>query len=157
MLSGTVDFPATVGPDDLSMLIYTSGTTGRPKGAMITQSQVVRAGFSYSLGVDATEDDVFLAVLPMSHSYGCGALLVQPVVLGATLVVLDMFSPRAAFAAIEKEKVTVQLGAPAHYVLELEYPKRADYDLSSLRAGLTAGQLAPAGLITRSRRRWACT
>ena len=145
----SVDAQTIVGPDDLSMLIYTSGTTGRPKGAMITQSQVVRAGFSYSLGVDATEDDVFLAVLPMSHSYGCGALLVQPVVLGATLVVLDVFSPRAAFAAIEKEKVTLQLGAPAHYVMELGYPKRADYDLSSLRAGLTAGQLAPAGLITR--------
>ena len=131
------------------MLIYTSGTTGRPKGAMITHSQVVRAGFSYSLGVDATEDDIFIGALPMSHSYGCGALLVQPVILGATLALLDVFSPQAAFALIEKEKVTLQLGAPAHFVMELAHPKRRDYDLSSLRAGLTAGQLAPAGLITR--------
>jgi len=141
-----------VAPDDLSMLIYTSGTTGRPKGAMITHSQVVRAGFSYSLGVDATEDDIFLGALPMSHSYGCGALLVQPVVLGATLALLDVFSPQAAFALIEKEKVTLQLGAPAHFVMELSHPKRGDYDLSSLRAGLTAGQIAPAGLITRVER-----
>jgi acyl-CoA synthetase (AMP-forming)/AMP-acid ligase II len=141
--------PVAVSPDDLSMLIYTSGTTGRPKGAMITHSQVVRAGFSYSLGVDATEDDIFIGALPMSHSYGCGALLVQPVVLGATLALLDVFSPQAAFTLIEKEKVTLQLGAPAHFVLELAHPKRRDYDLSSLRAGLTAGQLAPAGLITR--------
>ncbi|MCZ7661803.1 MAG: AMP-binding protein [Thermoleophilia bacterium] len=140
---------ADVRPDDLSMLIYTSGTTGRPKGAMITQSQVARAGFSYSLGVDATEDDVFIGSLPMSHSYGCGALLVQPFMLGATLAVLDAFSPQAAFALIEKEKVTLQLGAPAHYVLELAHPKRAEYDLSSLRAGLIAGQIAPGGLITR--------
>jgi fatty-acyl-CoA synthase len=141
--------PVVVAPDDLSMLIYTSGTTGRPKGAMITQSQVVRAGFSYSLGVDATEDDVFIGALPMSHSYGCGALLVQPVLLGATLALLDVFSPQGAFALIEKEKVTLQLGAPAHFVMELAHPKRRDYDLSSLRAGLTAGQIAPAGLITR--------
>jgi len=140
---------AAVSPDDLSMLIYTSGTTGRPKGAMITQSQVVRAGFAYSLGVDATEDDTFIGALPMSHSYGCGALLVQPVVLGATLALLDVFSPQAAFALIEKEKVTLQLGAPAHFVMELASPKRGDYDLSSLRAGLTAGQIVPAGLITR--------
>ncbi len=141
--------PDVAGPDDLSMLIYTSGTTGRPKGAMITHSQVVRAGFSYSLGVDATEDDIFIGALPMSHSYGCGALLVQPVILGATLALLDVFSAQAAFAVIEKEKVTLQLGAPAHFVLELSHPKRGGYDLSSLRAGLTAGQLAPAGLITR--------
>lgn len=138
-----------VGPEDLSMLIFTSGTTGRPKGAMISQSQAVRAGFSYSLGVDATEEDVFIGFLPMSHSYGCGALLVQPFLLGATLAILDDFSPKKAFALIEKERVTLQLGAPAHYILELSHAGREEYDLSSLRAGLIAGQLAPAQLITR--------
>lgn len=145
-----VDTPAyDVSPDDLSMLIYTSGTTAQPKGAMIRNSQVVRAGFAYSLGVDATEDDVFIAFLPMSHSYGCGALLVQPFILGATVVLLDRFSPEAAFALIQREKVTLQYAAPAHYILELNHPGRGDYDLTSLRAGMTAGQLAPAGLITR--------
>lgn len=138
-----------VSPDDLSMLIFTSGTTALPKGAMIRHSQVVRAGFAYSLGVDATEDDIFIGFLPMSHSYGCGALLVQPFLLGATLVLLDRFSPEAAMALIEQEKVTLQYAAPAHYILELSHPSREDYDLSSLRAGMTAGQLAPAGLITR--------
>ena len=141
-----------VSPDDLSMLIYTSGTTARPKGAMIRQSQTVRAGFSYSLGVNATEDDVFIAVLPMSHSYGCGALLVQPFLLGATLVILDRFSAEGAFALIEKERVTLQLGSPAHYIMELGSQARERYDLSSLRAGLIAGQIAPAGLITRVER-----
>lgn len=139
-----------VSPDDLSMLIYTSGTTARPKGAMIRHSQVVRAGFAYSLGVDTTEDDVLIAFLPMSHSYGCGALLVQPFILGATLVLLDRFSPEAAFALIQREKVTLQYAAPAHYIMELGHPARSDYDLSSLRAGMTAGQLAPAGMITRA-------
>lgn len=138
-----------IAPDDLSMLIYTSGTTGKPKGAMISQSQVIRAGWAYSLGVDATEDDIFIAFLPMSHSYGCGALLIQSILLGSTLVLLDRFSPEAAFRLIEKERVTLQLAAPAHYILELEHPGRAGYDLSSLRAGLIAGQIAPQGLIPR--------
>ncbi len=35
---------------DLAMLIYTSGTTGKPKGAMITHYQAVRAGWEYSRG-----------------------------------------------------------------------------------------------------------
>jgi fatty-acyl-CoA synthase len=142
--------PATdIAPDDLSMLIYTSGTTGKPKGAMISHSQVIRAGWAYSLGVDATEQDIFIAFLPMSHSYGCGALLIQSVLLGSTLVLLDRFSPEAAFQLIEKERVTLQLAAPAHYILELEHPSRDRYDLSSLRAGLIAGQIVPRGLITR--------
>ena len=138
-----------VAPDDLSMLIYTSGTTGKPKGAMISQSQVIRAGWAYSLGVDATEDDIFIAFLPMSHSYGCGAHLIQSILLGSTLVLLDRFSPEAAFQLIEKERVTLQLAAPAHYIMELEHPSRTRYNLSSLRAGLIAGQIAPKGLIPR--------
>lgn len=138
-----------IAPDDLSMLIYTSGTTGKPKGAMISHSQVIRAGWAYSLGVDATEDDIFIAFLPMSHSYGCGALLIQSILLGSTLVLLDRFSPEAAFQLIEREGVTLQLAAPAHYIMELEHPSRTRYDLSSLRAGLIAGQIAPKGLIAR--------
>jgi acyl-CoA synthetase (AMP-forming)/AMP-acid ligase II len=140
---------ATPAPEDLSMLIYTSGTTGKPKGAMITQSQVVRAGWAYSIGVEATEDDVFIAFLPMCHSYGCGALMIQSILLGSTLVILDKFSPEAAFKLIEKERVTLQLAAPAHYIMELEHPSRTKYDLSSVRAGLIAGQIAPRGLIPR--------
>jgi fatty-acyl-CoA synthase len=135
--------------DDLSMLLYTSGTTGRPKGAMIRQSQVLRAGVAYSYGMQATEDDIFIAFLSMSHSYGCGALLVQPFILGATIVIMRRFSAEEAFALIEREKVTVQLGSPAHYLLELRHPRRAEYDLSSVRAGTIAGQIAPPGLIGR--------
>jgi fatty-acyl-CoA synthase len=152
LLRGAETVPAPrpdITPDDLSMLIYTSGTTGKPKGAMISQSQVIKAGWAYSLGVDATEDDTFIAFLPMSHSYGCGALLIQSILLGSTLVLLDRFSPEAAFRLIEKERVTLQLAAPAHYIMELEHPSRTGYDLSSLRAGLIAGQIAPKGLIAR--------
>jgi fatty-acyl-CoA synthase len=135
--------------EDLAMLIYTSGTTGRPKGAMITHFQAVNAGIQYSLGVNATSQDVFLGVLPMSHSYGCGSTLIQPVLLGSTLVLMDKFEPEKAFQLIEKEKVTLQLAAPVHYIMELNHPARPRYDLSSLRAGLIAGQIAPEGLITR--------
>jgi len=131
------------------MLIYTSGTTGLPKGAMITHYQAVRAGVEYSLGLDATSKDIFIGVLPMSHSYGCGATLIQPLLLKSTLVLMDKFDPEQAFKIIEKEKITLQLAAPVHYILELNHPNRKNYDLSSLRAGFIAGQPAPEGLITR--------
>jgi acyl-CoA synthetase (AMP-forming)/AMP-acid ligase II len=135
--------------EDLSMLIYTSGTTGKPKGAMIAQTQVVKAGWEYSLGVNAGSEDVFIGFLPMSHSYGCGSVLVQPFLLVSSVVLMDKFDPKSAFVLIEKEKVTLQPGAPAHYLMELSHPERNRYDLSSLRAGLIAGQIAPEGLITR--------
>ena len=134
---------------DLAMLIYTSGTTGNPKGAMLTHYQSVRGGWGYSLGVQATSDDIFIGVLPMSHSYGCGSILIEPFLLQSSLVLMENFDVEKAFEIIEKEKITLQLAAPAHYILELNHKNRKNYDLSSLRAGLIAGQPAPEGLITR--------
>jgi fatty-acyl-CoA synthase len=135
--------------EDLCMLLYTSGTTGQPKGAMIRHYAAVRAGWEYSLGVQASSDDIFIGFLPMSHSYGCGSILVQPILLQSTVVLMDKFDVERAFQLIAKEKITLQLGAPTHYILELNHKSRPKYDLSSLRAGLIAGQIAPEGLITR--------
>lgn len=136
--------------NDLAMLIYTSGTTGSPKGAMITHYQAVRAGMEYSYGINGKSDDIFIGFLPVSHSYGCGAILIQPLLLQSTVVLMDKFDPESAFRIIEEEKITIQLGAPVHYILELNQPLRKNYNLTSLRAGMIAGQPAPEGLITRA-------
>jgi len=135
--------------EDLAMLLYTSGTTGKPKGAMITHYASVRAGWEYSLGIQANSEDIFIGFLPMSHSYGCGSILIQPILLQSTVVLMDKFEPESAFELIEKEKITLQLGAPPHYILELNHERRSNYDLSSLRAGMIAGMIAPEGLISQ--------
>jgi acyl-CoA synthetase (AMP-forming)/AMP-acid ligase II len=132
---------------DLSMFIYTSGTTGVPKGSMITPFQVVRGGYSYVAGVRATADDVFMGVLPLTHSYGCGSTLIQPVLIQASVVLLDAFSPEEVFKAIDAEKATIQHGAPTHYILEMNHPNLDKYELSSLRAGYLAGQICPEEVI----------
>ncbi len=107
--------PVAIEPaKDLAMLLYTSGTTGKPKGAMITHYATVRAGYEYSLGVKASSEDIFIGFLPMSHSYGCGSILIQPILLQATVILMDKFEVEKAFQLIEREKITLQLGAPPH-------------------------------------------
>jgi fatty-acyl-CoA synthase len=133
--------------EDLSMLIYTSGTTGVPKGSMITHFQVVRGAYSYVVGIRATADDIFLGILPLTHSYGCGSTLVQPVMIQASVSLLEAFSPEDAFKFIDSEKATIQHGAPTHYVLEMNHPNIHKYDLSSLRGGYLAGQICPEEVI----------
>lgn len=127
------------GPDDLSMIIYTSGATGIPKGAPLTHGQVVRLARVYSKALAATGEDVFLAALPMYHSYGFICLLVQVPALTATLVIMDHWDAGWALDLIERERITVHPGAPTHYILEMSNPGFSKCDLSSLRAGLISG------------------
>jgi len=56
-------------PDDTALLIYTSGTTGPPKGAMLSQSNVM-FGISAALqGLETAQDDEQLCFLPLCHVY----------------------------------------------------------------------------------------
>jgi acyl-CoA synthetase (AMP-forming)/AMP-acid ligase II len=116
---------------------------------MIRHYAAVRGAREYALGTGASTDDIFIGILPMSHSYGCGSILVQPILLQATLVLMDKFDVEGAFQIIEREKITLQMGAPPRYILELNHKNRSRYDLSSLRAGLSAGMIVPEGLIKR--------
>jgi acyl-CoA synthetase (AMP-forming)/AMP-acid ligase II len=145
----SLDLPVIDIHNDLSMLIYTSGTTGVPKGAMITHYQVVRGGYAYSTGIEAGGDDIFIGFLPNTHSYGCGSILIQPFLLKAKVVFMEVFRPEDTFLLMEKEGVTLQPASPTHYIMELDHPSRKKHDLSMLRAGLVAGMICPDGLITR--------
>ncbi|MCB1459354.1 MAG: AMP-binding protein, partial [Nitratireductor sp.] len=54
-------------PDDVRMLIYTSGTTGRPKGAMITHSNILFQIASLSQVIPSKSTDEQLCFLPLCH------------------------------------------------------------------------------------------
>jgi long-chain acyl-CoA synthetase len=52
--------------DDLGLIAYTSGTTGHPKGAMLTQGNLVETGRTLINSEDIRLDDNWLAYLPMA-------------------------------------------------------------------------------------------
>ena len=58
---------AALDPDALATIIYTSGTTGPPKGAMLSQRNMVFEGETIGRQFDANEDDCTLSFLPLSH------------------------------------------------------------------------------------------
>ncbi len=100
-------------PDDLAAIIYTSGTTSKPKGVMLTHAalcaQVDMSGAIFPVGTD----DVFLSVLPLSHTYECSIGLIYPFSKGCRISYLDRPPTASALMpALKAVRPTVMLIVP---------------------------------------------
>jgi long-chain acyl-CoA synthetase len=128
----------------VAALIYTSGTTGLPKGVMLTHRNLLFLGAGSARIRSLTPNDRFYGVLPMSHAVGLSVVLLGTLHSGATLYLSSRFDPVAALTHLEKDRLTVMLGAPAMYALLLEYAKwKAIRSLSFPALRIIASASAP--------------
>jgi acyl-CoA synthetase (AMP-forming)/AMP-acid ligase II len=73
------------------------------------------------------------------------------VMFGATTIPVAVFDGDEVMAVIERERVTHMPGAPTMFWAILDHPRRADYDLSSLRVAMVAAASVPEELVHRMR------
>ena len=129
---------------DTAVILYTSGTTGRPKGAELTHGNLLRnTEVVVNDVLQLTTEDVVFGGLPLFHSFGQTAGLNAAVRAGACLALLARFDADAALRTLQDQRVTVMEGVPTMYAAMLHHPRRADYDLSRLRVGFSAGAAMP--------------
>ena len=107
----------------IAALIYTSGTTGLPKGVMLTHRNLLFVAAASARIRSLSPDDRLYGVLPMSHAVGLSVVLLGSLLSGATLYLASRFDPVAALATLEKERLTVVLGAPGMFSLLADYAK----------------------------------
>jgi 2-aminobenzoate-CoA ligase len=129
--------------DDSALMLYTSGTTGRPKGALHTHRQVLASADTYArYCLEPTEDDVFGGNPPLPFAYGYGDLVTFPLRFGASTSIVEDATPGDLLEAVENHGITVLCSIPTAFNQMLsEYPDGPqEYDISSLRAGVSAGE-----------------
>lgn len=131
-------------PDDTAVILYTSGTTGRPKGAELSHfNMFFNAQVCAEKLLGVTSDDVFLATLPLFHSFGQTCVMNVSTFVGASMTMLPRFEPVKAAEIIQRDKVTLFAGVPTMYFYLLNHPEIANYDLSSLRRCVSGGASMP--------------
>ena len=81
--AGTAMHDVEVLPDDLAAIVYTSGTTGRPKGVMLSHANIVANVKAIHRRIAASQDDLFLSFLPLSHTFERTAGYYYPIAAGA--------------------------------------------------------------------------
>ncbi|MCG8349112.1 MAG: benzoate-CoA ligase family protein [Chloroflexales bacterium] len=133
--------------DDFCALNYSSGTTGEPKGILHAHKDypiIAQLWGRQVLGL--REDDRTFAVAKLFFTFGTGGNLMFPWSVGASCVLFSG-SPRdplQVLTMIQRFKPTILYNAPTGYAAALTQDSFADYDLSSLRLCVSAGEALPA-------------
>jgi len=99
--------------EDLASIIYTSGTTGRSKGVMLTHRNICFNAEKGKVIQPVDENDRFLSVLPLSHTYENTLGLILPLLGGSCVYYLRKPpTPPVLLPAIEQVRPTVMLTVP---------------------------------------------
>lgn len=108
--------PVDIPNDSPALIMYTSGTTGRPKGAVLTHTNLTGQTMTglYTHGVDA--NDVGFIGVPFFHIAGVGNMLTG-MLLGIPTVIhpLGAFDPGQLLDVLAAEKVTGIFLVPAQW------------------------------------------
>ena len=120
------------GPDDLAVLPYTSGTTGRPKGCMLTHSNLMSTCIGGCAWSQSSSEAVVLGVLPMFHLTGMQSNMNIPIQLGGSTVLMTRWDRDTAAELIQRHRVTGVIGITTMIVDFLANPDLGKYDLSSI-------------------------
>jgi len=143
--------------DDAAFWLFSSGSTGFPKACIHLQHDMVVAAERYAKGIlGLTEQDRCFSVAKLFFAYGLGNGLYFPLAVGATSILLPGKPyPQDVFETIEKYHPTLFFSVPSNYASLLSYVRKGDeFDLSSVRYGVSAGESLPAAIFQRFKQRF---
>ena len=144
--------------DDAAFWLYSSGSTGRPKACVHLQHDMVVSSEAYAKGIlNITDSDRCFSVSKLFFAYGLGNGLYFPLSVGATSILLPgPPRPDRVFEVIERSRPTLFFSVPSNYASLLGHVSQGDrdFDLSSVRWAVSAGEALPAVIFYRFQERF---
>jgi long-chain acyl-CoA synthetase len=137
--------PVDIAGNDTVCLLYTGGTTGVPKGAELTNRNLLANALQTQHWFKAKEgQETVLTALPLFHSYGMTTCLNFAMAAGASMILIP--NPRdvhAIMLAVKNFKPTVFPGVPTMYVAFNNFPEVQSYGVDSIRACISGAAGLP--------------
>jgi malonyl-CoA/methylmalonyl-CoA synthetase len=118
-------------PDMIAAMLYTSGTTGRPKGAMLTRTNLASNAVALMNAWAITADDVLIHALPIFHVHGLFIAINSMTAAGATMLFRPKFDPEDVIA--QMPRATMLMGVPTFYTRLLNTPAFTREAAASMR------------------------
>ena len=153
--------------DAAAFWLYSSGSTGKPKGCVHLQHDMFVCAETYAKGVlGMRADDRCFSAAKLFFAYGLGNALYMPFAVGATAILLPAppTAPRV-YEVIETHKPTLFFSVPTNFAMLLNHARDGadpssealaleDFDLSSVRHAVSAGEALPESLFRRFKERF---
>ncbi|MGI6529173.1 MAG: AMP-dependent synthetase/ligase [Clostridia bacterium] len=108
-----------IDPEEMKILLFTSGTTDVAKAVMLSHRNICENLMAMCSMTYIDENDVFLSILPIHHTYECTCGFLCPLYRGSTVAYCEGLRHIAKNMA--EAKVTIVLGVPL--VFESMYKK----------------------------------
>ena len=151
-------WPARSDRDDLAVLLYTSGTSGRPKGVMLTHTNLLSNVSQIDRFVHFARDNHrFLSVLPQFHSFGLTVMTLLPLLLGQRVIYTARFVPQTVMKLFREHKPTVFVGIPSMYGALLSVKSATPEDFEQVRYAVSGGEPLPQDIFDRFKERYGIT
>ena len=159
MASSSPELQAAItSKDSPAFWLYSSGSTGASKGCVHLHRDMVVCCELYAKGIlQMKESDRCFSVARLFFAYGLGNAGYFPLGCGATTI-LDPVRPTPAtiYADIERYRPTLFFSVPTNFAALLAHhrEKGGEFDLSSVRHAISAGEALPAPLFHRFKERF---
>jgi long-chain acyl-CoA synthetase len=137
--------PAEAAGDLPAVVAYTGGTMVAPRGVMLSHRNLAANALQVRHWVPDLREgrEVFLSVLPFTHSYGLTTALIVPVMMGATMVILPTFITGQVLRAIRRTRPTLFPGVPTMYTAINNFAGARRFGIRSIRACISGAAPLP--------------
>jgi long-chain acyl-CoA synthetase len=144
------------------VMLYSSGTTGRPKGVLLSHSNLLASAeaVSEASALDSWQGPrITLSAMPIAHIFGVAImndLLMTPSHLAdkTRLIQMRWFDPERFMALVQEHHCTSMAAVPTILAVLLHHPRASQYDLSSMTEIICGGAPLPAELAQAYMRRY---
>lgn len=127
---------------DIALIGFTSGTTGLPKMTAHYHKDVLNICEAFpSYALQPTSKDIFTGSPPLGFTFGLGGLVLFPMYYGASTFLIEKPTPDLLLQATQEYKITICFTAPTAW--RILTTKVQDYDITSLRKCVSAGETLP--------------
>ena len=112
--AGSRDFlDAEIDNEAMGILLFTSGTTGKAKGVMLSHKNIVTELMVAPTIFDLTEEDRYLSILPLHHTYECTCSFLMALYKGSSVAFCEGL--KYITKNLKEVEPTMMLGVPALY------------------------------------------